>query len=56
MYVLFTRWGRIGDRGQWQHTPFPNAEDAVKEFCKIFKQKTGNDWNNLDKFVFVYTF
>ncbi|XP_070180050.1 poly [ADP-ribose] polymerase tankyrase-like isoform X2 [Littorina saxatilis] len=50
MYVLFTRWGRIGDRGQWQHTPFPNAEDAVKEFCKVFRQKTANDWNHLDKF------
>lgn len=51
MYVLFTRWGRIGDRGQWQHTPFPSADGAVKEFCKIFRQKTGNDWNTLDKFV-----
>ena len=49
MYVLFTRWGRIGDRGQWQHTPFPTAQDAVKEFCKVFRQKTANDWNHLDK-------
>ncbi|KAL8622949.1 hypothetical protein ACOMHN_027070 [Nucella lapillus] len=51
MYVLFTRWGRIGDRGQWQHTPFPTAEDAIKEFCKVFRQKTGNDWNHLDRFA-----
>ncbi|XP_076464084.1 poly [ADP-ribose] polymerase tankyrase-like isoform X2 [Babylonia areolata] len=51
MYVLFTRWGRIGDRGQWQHTPFPTAEDAIKEFCKVFRQKTGNDYNHLDRFV-----
>ncbi|XP_025104527.1 LOW QUALITY PROTEIN: tankyrase-like protein [Pomacea canaliculata] len=51
LYVLFTRWGRIGDRGQWQHTAFGKPEDAVKEFCKIFRQKTGNDWNNISKFV-----
>lgn len=53
MFVLFTRWGRIGDRGQWQHTPFPSPEEAVKEFGKVFRQKTGNDWNSLDKSVHV---
>ncbi|GAB1609603.1 poly [ADP-ribose] polymerase tankyrase-like isoform X2 [Argonauta hians] len=50
IYVLFTRWGRIGDRGQFQHTPFSLVEDAVKEFCKVFKAKTGNDWSNIKLF------
>ncbi|XP_055957133.1 poly [ADP-ribose] polymerase tankyrase [Patella vulgata] len=51
IFVLFTRWGRIGDIGEYQHTPYPTAEEAAKEFCKIFKSKSGNDWQNLDSFV-----
>ncbi|CAL1535690.1 unnamed protein product [Lymnaea stagnalis] len=50
LFILFTRWGRIGDRGQFQHTPFQSLPEAAKEFCKIFRSKTGNDWNNLNKF------
>ena len=44
MCVLFTRWGRIGDQGQYQRTPFSNFQEAKDEFCKIFKQKTGKYW------------
>ena len=47
MYILFTRWGRIGDEGQFQRTPFPKLSDVVKEFSKIFKSKTGNDWKKI---------
>jgi len=43
-YFLFTRWGRIGDRGQFQTTPFESLAKATAEFCKIFKAKSGNDW------------
>ncbi|KAI8784708.1 poly [ADP-ribose] polymerase tankyrase [Biomphalaria glabrata] len=50
VYILFNRWGRIGDRGQYQHTPYQTLQEAAKEFCKIFRSKTGNDWNNLNKF------
>ncbi|XP_059138557.1 poly [ADP-ribose] polymerase tankyrase-like isoform X2 [Physella acuta] len=50
LFILFTRWGRIGDRGQFQHTPYQTLQEAAKEFCKIFKSKTGNDWSNLSKF------
>ncbi|BFZ11859.1 hypothetical protein BsWGS_14898 [Bradybaena similaris] len=50
LYVLFTRWGRIGDRGQYQHTPFQSLAEAAKEFCKIFRSKTGNDWSQISKF------
>lgn len=50
LYVLFTRWGRIGDRGQFQHTPFFSIEEASKEFCKIFKSKTGNEWSKIKLF------
>lgn len=44
MCVLFTRWGRIGDQGQCQRTPFSSLSEAKDEFAKLFKQKTGNDF------------
>ncbi|XP_064602038.1 poly [ADP-ribose] polymerase tankyrase-like isoform X2 [Liolophura sinensis] len=50
IYVLFNCWGRIGDYGQFQHTPFTSLEDAAKEFCKVFKSKTGNEWANFKNF------
>ncbi|CAG5125123.1 unnamed protein product, partial [Candidula unifasciata] len=50
LYILFTRWGRIGDRGQYQHTPYQSLAEAAKEFCKIFRSKTGNDWSQIHKF------
>ena len=50
LYVLYTNWGRIGDDvGQCQHTPFSDLESAVKEFKSIYKQKSGNEWD--DEFV-----
>jgi len=46
MFVLITHWGRIGDRfGKHQQTPFPSQTEAVKEFGKVFKSKTGNLWS-----------
>ncbi|KAM9979763.1 hypothetical protein ACTFIZ_006024 [Dictyostelium cf. discoideum] len=43
-YFLWNRWGRIGDIGQYQKTPF-SKDEAVTEFCKIFKTKSGNAFN-----------
>ncbi|XP_022105519.1 tankyrase-like protein [Acanthaster planci] len=50
MMLLFTRWGRIGDEGQFQKTPFNSKEEVIKEFQKIFKAKTGNDWSSVRDF------
>ncbi|XP_006818908.1 poly [ADP-ribose] polymerase tankyrase-like [Saccoglossus kowalevskii] len=50
IYVLFTRWGRIGDEGNFQRTPFQKTEDGIREFCKIFKSKTGNLWSQVSSF------
>ena len=47
VYVVLTRWGRIGDSGAHQQTPFNTLQEAKLEFCKIFKQKTTNDWENI---------
>lgn len=48
MYVLFTRWGRIGQVGQYQLTPFPTLIEADAEFKKVFRQKSGNAWQKID--------
>jgi len=50
LWILFNRWGRIGDRGQHQQTPFNTPEEACDEFKKIFKSKTGNKWEAIDSF------
>ena len=50
IYILWTRWGRIGDEGQYQRTPFRELAEAKKEFAKLFKQKTGNDWTKVENF------
>lgn len=44
--ILWTRWGRYGDEGQHQKTPYLNLEEAVTEFKNIFKSKTVNSWND----------
>ena len=51
VYVLFTRWGRVGTQGQFQQTPFSKLEDATKEFCSVFKSKSGNAWEDRHNFV-----
>lgn len=46
--TLWTRWGRIGERGQNQRTPFKlDDKAAIKEFKKVFKQKSGYAWEAL---------
>lgn len=46
--TLWTRWGRLGERGQNQKTPFRlDTKGAHKEFEKLIKQKTGLLWNSL---------
>lgn len=37
LYVVFTRWGRIGENGMNQRTPFNKVDEAKEEFKKIFK-------------------
>lgn len=51
VFVVFTNWGRIGEEGKFQNTPFHSEEDAITEFKKIFKSKTGNAWENRGEFV-----
>jgi ankyrin repeat protein/predicted DNA-binding WGR domain protein len=53
VFVLFTRWGRVGTSGQYQQTPFSTIADARKEFCSVFKSKSGNLWEDRHNFVKV---
>ena len=50
LYVLFTNWGRVGTGGQYQQTPFFRLDEAQKEFAKIFREKTKNDFADLTTF------
>jgi predicted DNA-binding WGR domain protein len=52
LYVVLTRYGRIGEPGMNQRSPFPDVEDAKKEFATIFKLKSSNEWDTaLTNFV-----
>lgn len=43
-FNVFTRYGRVGDRGVSNTKSFTDKRQAIAEFCKIFKSKTGNTW------------
>ena len=51
VYLVFTRYGRIGDTGQHQITSFAKKEDAVTEFCKIYSSKSNNEWGDPAAFI-----
>lgn len=52
LYIVLTRYGRIGEVGVNQRSPFNKVEDAKTEFHTIFKQKSANEWANAeDNFV-----
>jgi len=44
MYILWTRWGSVGEDGQYQLTPYITREECVAEFLKVFKSKTSFPW------------
>lgn len=58
VYILWNRWGSIDETGAYQRTPFISLNDAKQEFKKIFKSKTGNDWENknckLNFFIYFF--
>ena len=50
MYIVTTQFGRIGEEGANQRSPFNTLDEAKNEFGKIFKSKTGNLWEERDNF------
>ena len=51
IYILFTNWGRMGTESEFQQTLFFNMIDCYKEFKKIFKEKTENEYERDVDFV-----
>ncbi|KAK4310466.1 hypothetical protein Pmani_017995 [Petrolisthes manimaculis] len=49
-YMCFTRWGRVGEDGQFNFSD-DNMDGAISSFKKKFKDKTKNDWDKRDNFV-----
>ncbi|XP_037787303.1 protein mono-ADP-ribosyltransferase PARP3-like [Penaeus monodon] len=49
-FLCFTRWGRVGEEGQWNIDTMTKVEDAIKAFEKKFKDKTKNNWADRDNF------
>ncbi len=47
---MWTRWGRVGERGQNSMGPADNLETVKKDFMKKFSDKTKNKWENRDNF------
>ncbi|RNF04334.1 putative poly(ADP-ribose) polymerase [Trypanosoma rangeli] len=43
---VFTRWGRVGYRGQSNTEEFFDAAHAMRVFHAKFASKTGNSWSN----------
>ena len=50
MYIVTTQFGRIGEEGANQRSPFNTVDEAKDEFRKIFKSKTGNIWDQRNNF------
>jgi poly [ADP-ribose] polymerase len=42
--ITWTRWGRVGDRGQSTTVGDGTLDDAIRQFDKKFKDKTGLNW------------
>lgn len=50
-YVVFIRYGRIGEVGTISHKDHSSEYGAIQFFEKQFKTKTGNNWSDKDNFV-----
>jgi len=50
-FADWTRWGRLGERGQSNLGTFGSEAAAIKAFEKKFKDKTKNEWASRASFV-----
>ena len=42
--------GQVGQDGEWKIQLFSIPENAIREFMKLYKAKTGNEWTDLPEF------
>lgn len=47
-YHCWTRWGRVGERGQSKVAKSSALDPVIAEFKKKFKEKNGNPWETRD--------
>lgn len=52
-YSVWTRWGRVGEPGQHALKKFGSMDSASREFCKKFRDKTRNAWEERGNFQAV---
>ncbi|KAL7751432.1 hypothetical protein RI367_003292 [Sorochytrium milnesiophthora] len=45
-YRTWTRWGRVGERGQSATLGDGSVDDAIRQFCKKFRDKSGLPWES----------
>jgi len=50
-FCVFTRYGRIGERGVIGFKPSSSETDAISSFKTQFRTKTKNPWDKRDSFV-----
>jgi len=50
VYVLYLRWGRIGNKGTSKYSNYTYKEDCLAAYEKQFKNKTNNFWANRSQF------
>jgi len=46
-FYCWTRWGRVGERGQFKLMPLPSRDAAMSDFRKKFYEKTKNNWDSI---------
>jgi len=47
-YILYIRYGRVGENGKIEYKIFPTENEAISTFEKQFRSKTSNNWNHKD--------
>eukprot|EP00294_Goniomonas_avonlea_P012894 CAMPEP_0114554936 /NCGR_PEP_ID=MMETSP0114-20121206/8477_1 /TAXON_ID=31324 /ORGANISM="Goniomonas sp, Strain m" /LENGTH=645 /DNA_ID=CAMNT_0001740019 /DNA_START=6 /DNA_END=1943 /DNA_ORIENTATION=- len=50
-YAVFTRWGRVGEKGQQAMQACGNKDACIKAYKSKFREKTKNDWDNRANFT-----
>lgn len=51
-YMVYTRWGRVGVKGQDDILgPYTSKERVIREFEQKFFAKTKNNWSNRKEFI-----
>jgi len=50
-YFFWTRWGRVGEKGQFKLLNCPSKDSAISQFKAKFRDKTANSWDDRKNFV-----